>query len=95
MTGFLIFSMIEIRPDVAFSIIVVINFTKNPSHTHIKSIKTIFQYIKGSMSYSITYGSKRKNLSIKNYSDSNWVGDKKSHKLTSSFIFILYGGPIS
>lgn len=34
-------------------------------------------------------------LDIKVYSDFDWVGDKKSRKSTSSFIFMLNRGPIS
>lgn len=34
-------------------------------------------------------------LFMENYLDSDRAGDKKSQKLTSSFIFILNGDPIS
>lgn len=46
MTNSLIFSIVEIRSNITFSIVVAARFTKNSSHTHSKAIKTIFQYLK-------------------------------------------------
>lgn len=70
-TGSLIFSMVEIRPDIAFSIAVATHFTKNPKHAYIKVVKIIFWYLKSSIDRSIIYKNKRKTFSIKGYSDSN------------------------
>ncbi len=70
-TGSLIFSMVETRPDIAFSIIVAARFAKNPSHAHIEAVKTILRYLKGFMDRGITYGGERETLSIKGYSDSD------------------------
>ena len=55
MTGSIIFSMVEIRPDIAFAISVVSRFAKNPSHQHIKAVKTIFRYLKAIRDTGITY----------------------------------------
>lgn len=70
------FSMIETRPDIAFATLVASQFTKNvasqftknPSHQHIKVVKTIFQYLKGSKKQKITYGS-QKELLVQRYID--------------------------
>lgn len=86
MTESLMFSIIEIKPDIAFSITVATCFTKNPSYAYTEIINIIFQYQKGSMNCSITYRDKRKNLSIRGYLDSDWVGDKARCKSTSSLI---------
>ncbi len=87
--------MVETRPDIAFSITVAARFAKNSSHAHIKAVKTILRYLKGSMDCGIIYGDEGEPLSIKGYSDSNWAGDKESHRSTSGFIFILNRGPVS
>lgn len=89
------FSMIETRLNIAFSIAVAACFAKNPIHTHIEAIKTILWYLKGSIDCGIIYGGQGKTFSIKGYSDSDWAGDKESHRSMSGFIFILNGGPIS
>lgn len=74
----LIFSIVKIKPDIAISIAVTAGFAKNPSHAHIEAIKTIFYYPKGFMDCGITYKGEGEKLSIEDYSDSDWVGDKKS-----------------
>lgn len=72
------FSMVETRPDIIFSIAVAAHFAKNPSHVHIKAAKTILRYLKKSMDRGITYKGEGKNLSIESYLDSNWTQDKES-----------------
>ena len=94
MTGSLMFSMVETRPDIAFSTAVASRFSKNLLHQHKKAVKTILKYLKGSKQRGITYGGK-KELKIQGYSNSDWAGDKKSRKSTSKYIFMLNGGPVS
>lgn len=78
MTRSLIFSMIEIRPDIGFSIMVSACFVKNFSHAYIKTAKTIFYYLKISIVCGIIYSSNRKNNSIKGYLDFDLTRDKES-----------------
>lgn len=92
MTGSLMFSMVETRPDIAFSTSVASPFFKNPSHQHTEAVKTIMKYLKGSRTRGITYGGEEE-LKIQGYSDSDWAGDKESRKSTSGYIFMLNGGP--
>lgn len=88
------FLMIEIQPDIAFAIFVVSKFAKNPSYQHTEVVKTIFKYLKESQDQGITYD-EEKELRIKGYSDSDYAGDKESPKLTSGYIFMLNGRPMS
>ena len=46
--GFIIFLIIEIKPDIMFAILVASYFVKNSGHQYIKTIKTILQYFKRS-----------------------------------------------
>lgn len=94
MMGSLIFSMLETRPDIAFATSVASRFSRNPSHKHTESVKTIFRYLKGNRDCGITYGGQDKPL-IEGYLDSDWAGDKESGKSTSGYIFMLNGGPVS
>lgn len=88
------FSMVETRPDIAFSTSLESRFAKNPSRQHTEAIKTIFRYLKVSRDRGITYGG-QETLFIEGYSDSDWAGDKERRKSTSGYIFILNGGPMS
>ena len=71
------FSIVKTRPDITISIGITSYFTNNPSHAHIEVIKTIFQYLKGSIDCNITQKDNRKNFFIKDYLNSDWVKDKK------------------
>lgn len=71
MMGSLMFSIVETRPDIAFSIVVAARFAKNPSHAHTEAVKTILCYFKRSIDCSITYGGDGENLSIIGYSNSD------------------------
>lgn len=93
-TGLLMFSIIKLQPNIAFTIAIAVHYIKNPSHVHIETIKTILYYMKELINYSIIYAGKKK-LIIKDYSDSNQTSDKKSCKSIFSFIFILNGGLVS
>lgn len=55
MTSLLMFSIIKIRLDIVFSIMVAIWFAKNLSYTHIEIVKTIFYYIKRLIGLKIIY----------------------------------------
>lgn len=90
MTGSLMFSMVETRPDIAFATSIAIRFAKNQGHQHTEALKTILRYLKGSRERGITYGGQSE-LLVEGYSDSDWAGDKESRKSTSGFIFMLNG----
>lgn len=70
MTGSLIFSIVEIRPDIVFTISVTSCFAKNLGYQHTKAIKTILQYLKGLNKQGITYGGQSK-LLVEGYFDSD------------------------
>lgn len=97
MTGSLMFSMVETRPDIAFATSVVSRFAKNSSRHHTEAVKTIMRYLKATRSVGITYGGKEGegDLTIRGYPNSDWAGDHATRKSTSGFIFMLNGGPVS
>lgn len=94
MTRSIIFSMVEIRPDIAFIISLVSWFAKSPSHQHTETVKTIFKYLKNLKHWGKTYREDEK-LKIEGYLNSDWASDKESQMSISGFIFILSGGPMS
>lgn len=55
-TGSLMFSMVETRPNIAFATSIASRFAKNLGHHYTKAVKTILQYLKGSQDQGITYG---------------------------------------
>lgn len=77
MIELIIFLIIKTRLGITFAISLVSRFIKNVSHQYIEAIKTIFKYFKSSIHQKIIY-KKSKELKIKDYSDLDWAGDKKS-----------------
>lgn len=65
----IIFSMVDIRPDIAFATLIASCFAKNPSHQYTKVVKIILQYPKGSRNRGITYTDYIK-LKMERYPDS-------------------------
>lgn len=53
--GFIMFLMVETRPNIAFVTLIVGQFAKNPGFQYIEVIKTIFRYLKGFRDQRITY----------------------------------------
>lgn len=77
MTRLLIFSILKIRPDIAFATLVVSCFAKNLSQQHTKVVKTIMHYLEATKIMEIMYKNGKGNgsLIIKDYSDSNWASN--------------------
>ncbi|GJZ94027.1 zinc finger, CCHC-type containing protein [Tanacetum coccineum] len=53
--GSLMYAMISTRPDIAFAVGKLSRYTHNPSLIHWKAINRVFQYLKGTMDYGLTY----------------------------------------
>ena len=90
----IIFSIVETKLDVVFATSVASCFAKNLGYQHIKTIKTILQYLKGSRDKDIIYDIQDK-FFIEEYLDFDWAGNKESRKLALNFIFMLNEGPVS
>lgn len=94
MTKSLIFLIIETRPDIVFITSIASLFAKNPGYQYTKAVKTILCYLKSSRKQDIIYGWQNK-LLVEEYSNFNWVKDKKCRKSTSNFIFMPNKGLVS
>lgn len=57
MIELLIFSIVKIKPDITFTILITSCDVKNPSHQYTKVIKIILKYIKSSKYNKIIYNS--------------------------------------
>lgn len=75
-TDSIMFSIVEIKPDITFATSFISRFTKISSYQHNKVIKTILQYLKTTKDTGIMYaGEQGGDLIIKRYSDFNWTGN--------------------
>jgi hypothetical protein len=83
------------RPDIQFSVNRLSQHLATPRKVHLEAAKHVLRYVAGTLNYGITYcpdasGSK----GPMGYSDASYANAETS-RLTSGYIFLLAGGPIS
>ena len=78
------------RPDIAYSVSVVIRFMHSPSNRHMEAVMRILRYLKGSPGKGLLF-SKNGHLNIDGYTDADWAGDATNRKSTSGY-FTFVGG---
>nr|GEV86786.1 zinc finger, CCHC-type [Tanacetum cinerariifolium] len=91
--GCLLYAIISTRPDIAFVVGKLSRYTSNPSALHWQALCRVFQYLKGTMEYGLTYSGYP--FVIKGYSDASWINNMEDHSSTSGWVFLLGGCAIS
>ena len=71
MIGCLLYLTVS-KPAIAFSVGVCSRFQFNPKVSHLNAVKRIIKYVGGTCDYKLFY-SKESNLSLAEFSDSDWV----------------------
>ena len=69
------------QPDIAFSVGVCSRFQSNPKVSHLNAVKRIIKYVVGTCDCGLFY-SKKSNLSLVGFSDSDWDGNADDRKST-------------
>ena len=92
--GSLKYAAIGTRPDIAFAVQILSQFTSNPNSTHWTAVKHVFHYLNGTHDMGIIYqtGGAAKPYA---YSDADWGSNPNDQKSISGNIFLMAGGPIS
>ena len=91
--GSLMYAMLCTRPDIYFAVGIVSRYQSNPSLEHWTSIKHILKYLRRTKGYMLMYGGDE--LILVGYTDSDFMSDKDSRKLTFEHLFTLGGGVVS
>jgi len=91
-TGSLTYAAIGSRPDIAYATTAVSRFNENPGRVHWEAVKRIIQYLKGTIGWEITYGTKVKDL--EGYTDADGSTNEDRHAI-SGYVFLIDGGPVS
>ena len=94
--GSLMYLALGTRPDIAYAINRLAQFTQQPKPKHWTAVKRIFRYLKGTRNHTLTYGGAEgllnENLNI--FCDADWAGgsDRKS---TSGYVITIAGGAVA
>jgi hypothetical protein len=87
------YAMLGTGPDIAFSVSVVSRYASNPTQVHMKAVKRIFRYLRGTIDLQLVY--KGPIDTLKGYSDADWAGDLDTRRSTSGYAFNVGSAVIS
>lgn len=90
--GTLMYAMLGTRPDIAFATSLVSRFASNPTEEHMRVVKRIFSYLRGTLDLHLVYQGDLQHLT--GFTDSDWAGDY-TRRSTSGFVFNIGSGAIS
>ena len=91
--GSLMYAMLGTRPDIAFAVSVVSRFASNPNDHHMKAVKRIFRYLRGTIDLELTFSGDLGDLT--GYTDADWAGDLDTRRSTNGYVFHIGSGTIS
>lgn len=82
------------RPDIAFAVNAVSQFSSNPGRQHWEAVKRIIRYLKGTATKKLQY-KRDENGQLVGYSDADWGGDPDSRRSTTGYVFTMQGAAIA
>jgi len=77
------------KPDIAYAVSVVSQFMHDPREKHLQAINRIIQYLKSSPGKELLF-KKEKNLSMKVYTDADYVGSIVDRRSTNTYCIHLF-----
>ena len=95
--GSLIYLMLGTRPDLAFSINKLAQYSANPSQRHWKGIKRILRFVKATINATLVLGRKHTsgdNL-VEGYFDAAYMDNTNDRHSTMGYMFFVAGSPVS
>jgi hypothetical protein len=100
--GQLLHLAINTRPDIAFTVGRLAQFTSNPDNVCWAAMKHLLRYLKETRTRGIIYGLRQTTGSededdgyIESYTDADWAGDTFISRFTIGYVFMSAGGPIA
>ena len=90
------YAMLGTRPDLAFAVASLSQFSSNPGQPHWDAIKHVLRYLRGTADHRLTYGSHTgTSLLFDGYCDSDWGSSKDDRRSVTGYAFMLGGGAVS
>ena len=90
--GFLMYTAMGTRPDIAFVTSTVAQFSENPGWTHWDAVQRIFQYLLETKKLELIYGGEKRGLV--GYVDADGASQEHRQAITG-YVFLVDGGAIS
>src|SRR6201996_6441500 len=96
--GAIMYAMLGTRPDIAFAVTILSQFSSNPGKSHWTAVKRVLRYLKGSINYKLAYGgsnSRQTDPELIGYCDADWASNVDDRRSVTGYVFMLAGGAIS
>jgi hypothetical protein len=88
--------LVNIRPDLAYSVGYVSRFMEDPHEDHLVAVKQILRFVAGSSDIGVFYPRRSGyRAQLRGYSDSDLAGDLDSRKSTTGVLFFFGRSPVS
>ena len=87
--------MLGTRPDIAFSVIKMSQFSSNPMEEHLQKALYIVHYLSSSKDLCIQYSAAGDQNGLCGYSDTDWAGDVETSRSTTGYAIFLGNGIVS
>ena len=89
--GSLMYAMLGSRPDIAYAVSRVSQYSTNPNRSHWTAVKRIFRYLAGTLERGLCYGTQGSGAG---FTDADW-GAGEDRKSMGGFTFLLNGAAVS
>ena len=92
--GSLMYAMLGTRPDLAYAVSTVSQFSTNPNASHWTAVKRVFRYLAGTVNRGLYYGIQGNEASGTGFTDADW-GGSEDRKSIGGYTFVLNGAAVS
>ena len=94
--GSLMYAAIGMRPDIAFAVSTLAQYSENPGQVHWDAVKHVFRYLNGMKELALTYGGegRGKGRGLEGFSDVDGASQEHRHAITG-YAFLIDGGAVS
>lgn len=94
--GSLMYAATTFRPDIAYAVSQVAQFSENPGKAHWEAVKRIIAYLAGTPRHGLCFGGDGTDSGkLIGFTDSDYAGDTDTRKSTTGFVFIFNKGPVA
>ncbi len=87
--------VVKTRPDLAYSVFLLAEFSSNPTDKHRKALKRVLHYLQRTKDLGLCYTCAPGLLSFSAWTDASWGEDPDNIRSTSGFVILLAGGPVA
>ena len=87
--------MLGTRPDLAYSVIKMSQYSSNPSEEHLQKAMQIVRYLAHARTLCVIYTASGNQSGLIAYSDTDWAGDVETSRSTTGYAIFLANGIVS